>query len=131
MSPVPASSAHAPPGPQEARCRPGPDRLAARTLSVAHALATVVRASLTAFDRSPKPAQRYRLKGSSPFDGSLRPDEPPDAGGRSTSTAGPRRTSARTSILIAPQTSSTLAAGAPGPAGRLPQCRRHMLTVVE
>jgi hypothetical protein len=36
----------------------------------------VLRASLTAFDRSPKPASD-RLKGSSPFDGSLRPDEPP------------------------------------------------------
>ena len=39
----------------------------------------VLRASLTAFDREPKPASG-RVKGSSPFDGSLRPDEPPDAG---------------------------------------------------
>jgi hypothetical protein len=34
---------------------------------------------LSAFDRSPKPASG-RVKGSSPFDGSLRPDESPDAG---------------------------------------------------
>jgi hypothetical protein len=45
-----------------------------------HALATVLTASLTGFDRSPKPASSRRLKGSSPFDGSLRPDGPPDAG---------------------------------------------------
>ena len=46
---------------------------------LAHALATVLKASLTASRRSPKPASG-RLRGSSPFDGSLRPDEPPDAG---------------------------------------------------
>ena len=51
----------------------------ARPCPLAHALATVLRASLTAFDHSPKPASG-RLKGSSPFDGSLRPDERPDAG---------------------------------------------------
>ena len=54
--------------------------LVARPPAPAHALATVLRASLTAFDRSPKPASG-RLKGSSPFDGSLRPDEPPDGRG--------------------------------------------------
>jgi hypothetical protein len=62
--PAPAAS------PQDARCRPGPDRL-----QFAQAFATVLRASLTAFERSPKPASG-RLKGLSPFDGALRPDEP-------------------------------------------------------
>jgi hypothetical protein len=43
---------------------------------LANALATVLTVSLTGFDPSPKPASGRR-KGSSPFDGSLRPDEPP------------------------------------------------------
>jgi hypothetical protein len=47
-------------------------------LSLAHALATVLGAALTGFDRSPKPGQRP--PDPSPFDGSPRPDEPPDAG---------------------------------------------------
>ena len=55
------------------------------------------RPSLTAFDRSPRPASG-RLKGSSPFDGLLRPDEPPDAGAASTSASArpaPRRSGRR------------------------------------
>ena len=64
--------------------QPGPDRLPARPCRSTALPATVLIASLTAFVRSRKPASG-RLKGSSPFDGSLRPDGPPDAGGRSTS----------------------------------------------
>ena len=51
-------------------------------LPLAHAPVTVRRASLTGFDRSPKPGQRP--PDPSPFDGSPRPDEPPDATASST-----------------------------------------------
>ena len=76
--PAPASSARAGcPAPRRRAAGPAPI-VFQLGLVLAHALATVLIAS-TALDRSPKPASG-RLKGSSPFDGSLRPDEPPDAG---------------------------------------------------
>jgi hypothetical protein len=47
---------------------------------VAHAIAAVLRASLTGFDRSPKPAQRSPGKAQARSTCSLRPDEPPTPG---------------------------------------------------
>ena len=66
----------------------------------AHALATVLRASLTGFRPLAQTRQRSP-EGSSPFDGSLRPDEPPDAGAARPA-PGARRRQARQRQALAP-----------------------------
>ena len=66
-----ANPARWPPGFEEGRL---PARPRSFSSSTAHALATVLRASLTGF------TARDRPKGSSPFNGPRRPNEPPSAG---------------------------------------------------
>ena len=58
MSPRLRDGPLGPPSPQEARCRPGPIVCQLSALSLRHALATVLRATLTGFDRPPEPARR-------------------------------------------------------------------------
>jgi hypothetical protein len=64
--------------PREERCRPGPDRLPARPCRSPMPSPQSSEPRRRA-EHLPKPPSG-RLKGSSPFDGSLWPDEPPDAG---------------------------------------------------
>ena len=78
MSPRLRGSARAGrPAPRGARCRPGPDRLPARpcrsTARPRHGPQSLADGFRPLFNRPRSP------KGSSPVDGSLRPDEPPEA----------------------------------------------------
>jgi hypothetical protein len=130
MSPRQRASARAgPPGPEEARCRPGPVRPSNSALALdrllpypcprrgPQSLADGFRLLAQTCQRSPK--------GSSPFDGSLRPDEPPDAGAASTSarrSAGGRSSS---SGRRAPAAGACAREGRAIPSRQLPRMRQR------
>ena len=90
--------------------RPGPRRRAAARARIVFQLGLVARppcsrdgpqSPLLAFDRLLKPASG-RLKGASSFDGSLRPDEPPDARTARPAPGGGQRQALRPRLELAP-----------------------------
>ena len=94
---VPSLGPRWPRGPARRRAA-GPAMIAfqARPCRSPHALATVLRVSLTGFDRSPKPGRGRRSpEDSSPFDGSLRPMSGPTPAARPAAGALRRRRSLR------------------------------------